>query len=145
MRSAPLILVFWLFGALSTQVAVAAPDARHLLPTPSGEDSRGLFSPQSPPQANVPVRLIQVEGNHEVSTNDVLDVIVSRIGQPASEERIQRDVENIRGLGAFTTVAPRLTPYADGVSIVYRVMENPTVERVVLEGNRIVPTEKLCA
>lgn len=96
-----------------------------------------------PREEGLLVKLIDVEGNSAVPTADILQVVSSRIGEPAEKSRIQRDMQNIYELGFFTDVKVRTEPYINGVRLVYRVLENPVVKSVVIEGNKIVPSEKI--
>ncbi len=86
---------------------------------------------------------IEVEGNKTVSTEEVLQVISSRIGDPLLDPRIRRDMQAIYDSGYYTDV--RLdTRYAPGgVRLVFRVLENPTVDDIEISGNKIVDTEKI--
>lgn len=86
---------------------------------------------------------IEVEGNKTVSTEEVLQVISSRIGDPLLDPRIRRDMQAIYDSGYYTDV--RLdTRYAPGgVRLVFRVLENPTVDEIDISGNNIVDTEKI--
>lgn len=89
------------------------------------------------------VRSIEIRGNQEVPTSDVLAVVTSKIGEPADNGRIQRDLANIYDLGFFTDVKLKTEAFAEGVKIIYQVLENPQVKSIVIEGNKIVPTDKL--
>lgn len=95
------------------------------------------------PDENLVVRSIEIKGNQEVPTSDILAVVTSKIGEAADKARIQRDLANIYDLGFFTDVKLKTEPFAEGVKIVYQVLENPRVQAVVIEGNKIVPTDKL--
>ena len=86
---------------------------------------------------------IEIEGNKRVPTEEVLQVVSTRIGDPLLEPRIRRDMQAIFDIGYFTDV--RLdTRYAPGgVRLVYRVLENPEVQSIEITGNEVVPTEKI--
>ena len=96
-------------------------------------------------QQSVNVKAIEVEGNKEVATADILQVVGSRIGEAADNDRIQRDLQSIFDTGYFTDVKVRTEPFLNGVRIVYIVLENPKVASIEIEGNKLVSTEKLAA
>lgn len=96
-----------------------------------------------PSEEGLVVKAIDVEGNEEVPSADILQVVTSRIGEPADKSKIQRDQQNIYELGFFTDVKIRAEPYLNGVKLVFRVLENPKVGSITIEGNKIVPTDKL--
>ncbi|MCA9791127.1 MAG: BamA/TamA family outer membrane protein, partial [Candidatus Eremiobacteraeota bacterium] len=86
---------------------------------------------------------IEVEGNTQIPDEEILQVVSTRIGDPLLEPRIRRDMQAIFDLGYFTDV--RLdTPLAPGgLRLIFRVLENPEVKTVAIEGNEVVETSKL--
>jgi len=119
-------------------------------PTETGTAAAGSGSPSPAPQPagteeqQFPrVVSIEVEGNQKVPTEEVLQVVSTRLGDPLLEPRIRRDMQAIFDIGFFTDV--RLdTRYAPGgVRLVFRVLENPVVQSVEITGNQVVPTEKI--
>lgn len=103
----------------------------------------GVNGEAPPPEEGLIIKSIEIEGNSAVPTADVMQVVASRIGEPADKAKVQRDMQNIYELGWFTDVKVRTEPYLNGVRIVYRLLENPVVKEIVIEGNKIVPSEKI--
>lgn len=94
--------------------------------------------------ADVPkVVSIEVEGNKTVSSEEVLQIISTRIGDPLLEPRIRRDMQAIYDSGYYTDVRLDTRYTSDGVRVIFRVLENPVVEEIILEGNNVASTEKL--
>jgi outer membrane protein insertion porin family len=102
------------------------------------------MNPEGPSiEEQVPIKAIEVDGNTEVPTADILQVVTSRIGELADRSKIARDLQNIYEMGYFTDVKVRTEPFLNGVKFVYHVLENPKVRSIQIAGNKIVPTEKL--
>lgn len=84
------------------------------------------------------VRAIAVEGNVEVDTETILQVIqATKIGEPVDAEKVQMDVNRIAELGYFESVEAQPYPYQDGLRILFHVSEFPvvrTIDVVVKEG-----------
>ncbi|MDO5295478.1 MAG: BamA/TamA family outer membrane protein [bacterium] len=86
---------------------------------------------------------IEVEGNSVTTSDEILKVVSTRVGDPILDPRIRRDMQAVYDTGYFTDV--RLdTRYAPGgVRLVFRVLENPVVQGIELEGNKVADTETL--
>ncbi len=85
------------------------------------------------------VRSIQVQGNQRVEANTVASYLLFSPGDPYSEERIDLSVKTLYATGLFADVMiePR-----DG-NVLIRVVENPIINRVILEGNKALKTDKI--
>ena len=99
---------------------------------------------ETQPEADVPkVVSIEVEGNQTVPSDEILQIISTRIGDPLLEPRIRRDMQAIYDSGYYTDVRLDTRYTADGVRIIFRVLENPVVNEIVLTGNSVADTQKL--
>lgn len=95
-------------------------------------------------EADVPkVVSIEVEGNKTVSSEEILQIISTRIGDPLLEPRIRRDMQAIYDSGYYTDVRLDTRYTSDGVRVIFRVLENPVVDEIVLEGNSVASSDKL--
>ncbi len=94
--------------------------------------------------ADIPkVVSIEVEGNKTVSSEEILQIISTRIGDPLLEPRIRRDMQAIYDSGYYTDVRLDTRYTSDGVRVIFRVLENPVVNEIVLEGNSVASSDKL--
>lgn len=94
--------------------------------------------------ADIPkVVSVEVEGNKTVSSEEILQIISTRIGDPLLEPRIRRDMQAIYDSGYYTDVRLDTRYTSDGVRVIFRVLENPVVDEIVLEGNNVASSEKL--
>ncbi len=85
------------------------------------------------------IRTIQVQGNERVEANTVASYLLFAPGDPYSESRIDTSVKTLYATGLFADVAidPR-----DG-NVLIQVVENPIINRVILEGNKSLKTDKI--
>lgn len=100
-------------------------------------------APQQDPMGPPPIVNIEVEGNKSVSSQAILEVVSTRIGDPLLEPRLRRDLQAIFDLGYFTDVRFATPPAPGGIRLVFRVLENPVVESVEFKGNEIVDGTRL--
>ncbi len=93
-----------------------------------------------------PVVSVSVSGNAHIPTERILDVVKTKVGQPFDRRTVAEDIAAISDLGFFTDQAPpliRVRP--DGISVTFRVIENPVIQRIVFSGNAHVPSDTLLA
>ena len=75
-----------------------------------------------------------------VSSEEILQIISTRIGDPLLEPRIRRDMQAIYDSGYYTDVRLDTRYTSDGVRVIFRVLENPVVDErkieLAFEGDR---------
>ncbi|WP_427450242.1 outer membrane protein assembly factor BamA [Litorimonas sp. WD9-15] len=93
----------------------------------------------APQVAPTVIRSIQVQGNQRVEANTVASYLLIAPGDPYSESRIDTSVKTLYATGLFADVSidPR-----DG-NVLVSVIENPIINRVILEGNKSLKTDKI--
>jgi len=98
-------------------------------------------APAQAPAAQAPtvIRSIQVQGNQRVEANTVASYLLFAPGDPYSEDRIDLSVKTLYATGLFADV---LIEPRDG-NVLIRVVENPIINRVILEGNKALKTDKI--
>ena len=89
------------------------------------------------------ITAVEVKGNKHISTEDIVKVIRSKIGDPLLEPRIRSDVQAVYEMGFFTDVKVDTPYYNGGKKLVFRVQENPLIQKITILGNKIVPTSKI--
>ncbi len=95
-----------------------------------------LSSPSVRAEEGEPVvRAIQVEGNRRVEVDAVKAAVGTKVGQPLEAKRIQADVRAIMRLGFFSDVVVEERAQQDGVAVVFKVTERPSVQSTRIEGN----------
>ena len=113
------------FGIMAVPVSVMAQDA-----------APAAAAPQGPPSV---IRSIQVVGNQRIEPNTVASYLLFAPGDPYSEIRIDSSIKTLFQTGLFADVSidPR-----DG-NVLIQVVENPIVNRVILEGNKNLKADKI--
>ena len=91
------------------------------------------------PQAAPAVRQILVQGNQRVEADTVLSYLLIQAGQPADARLINYSIQTLFATGLFQDVQIENR----GEIVVVRVVENPIINRVVLEGNRAIDDERI--
>lgn len=103
------------------------------------------FAQEAPAAAAAPtaaptvIRTVQVQGNQRVEANTVASYLLFARGDPYSADRIDLSVKTLYATGLFADVEidPR-----DG-NVLISVVENPIINRVILEGNKSLKSDKI--
>ncbi|MBL4855194.1 MAG: outer membrane protein assembly factor BamA [Robiginitomaculum sp.] len=85
------------------------------------------------------IKSIRVIGNQRVEANTVASYLLIAPGDRYSEERIDLSIKTLFATGLFADV---LIEPGDG-NLVIRVVENPIINRVIVEGNKALKTDKI--
>lgn len=90
-------------------------------------------------QQAVPVRQILVEGNQRVEADTVISYLLIQTGQVADARSINLSIQTLFATGLFSDV--RIEDRG-GIVVVY-VVENPIINRVILEGNNAIDDDRI--
>lgn len=85
------------------------------------------------------IKTIQVVGNQRIEPNTIASYLLIAPGDRYSEERIDLSVKTLFATGLFADVL--IEP--NGGDIIIRVIENPIINRVIIEGNKALKTDKI--
>jgi len=89
---------------------------------------------------------VRVEGNQQISTNAILQVVATKPGEAFSREQLDRDVSEIHHMGWFRAEPTmRLENTPDGVKVTLIVQEWPVIQKIETTGNKLIPTAQLRA
>ncbi len=80
------------------------------------------------------IAAIAVTGNERIETGTILSYMVVQQGDPFDPARINDSLKTLYATGLFTNV----TINRDGNTLDVAVVENPTVDQVFFEGNKVV-------
>jgi outer membrane protein assembly factor BamA len=130
-----------LFGLLMP-AAMGAPT-----PSPAAAPTPVPATAPAPPTANAPrVVDVSVTGNTHVPSDKILAVVKTKVGEPFDPQLVTGDLRAINDLGFFADQAPpEIKQRPDGVSVTFRVVENPVVTSIRFQGNRTVSVDTLTA
>ena len=119
---------------------VTAPSAPSTAPGPV------TAPPPAVPQNGPAVVSVSVTGNTHVPTDRILAVLKTKVGTPFDPAVVQEDLRAIGDLGYFADQAPPVIKQRpDGVSVTFRVIENPVVTSIRFTGNKTVTSDTLLA
>ncbi|MBV1837003.1 outer membrane protein assembly factor BamA [Acetobacter estunensis] len=82
---------------------------------------------------------IQVHGNDRIEESTIQSYMVSRVGDPFSQDDLDRSLKTLYATGLFKDV----TIKRSGTTLIVNVVENPVVNRIVFEGNHAAKDEDL--
>ncbi|MGM0370280.1 MAG: BamA/OMP85 family outer membrane protein [Bacillota bacterium] len=86
---------------------------------------------------------IKVEGNEKVEKEEILDEVSTETDDKINNDKLQDDLQSIYDLGYFADVKINFQHHQDGMRLIFKVVENPTLEEIVIEGNQESSTKKL--
>lgn len=116
-----LAALIWLFVSLGLALPASAQEA-----------------PSAQARPNI-IKSIRVVGNQRVEANTVGSYLLIAPGDPYDEERIDLSIKTLFATGLFADV---LIEPNDG-NLVISVSENPIINRVLIEGNSALKTDKI--
>lgn len=93
----------------------------------------------TPQVAPTIIQSIKVVGNQRIEANTVGSYLLIAPGDAYSEERIDLSIKTLYATGLFADV---LIEPNDG-DLIVRVVENPIINRVILEGNKAMKSDKI--
>src|SRR6059036_3555320 len=69
---------------------------------------------------------VEVQGNQKISTDAILQVVATKVGEEFSDEQLDRDARDIHQMGWFRAQpATRVEETPDGVKVTFIVQEWP--------------------
>lgn len=78
---------------------------------------------------------IKIEGNKKIETDAVNAKLQSRVGILFDQSRIREDVQALFETGFFYDIEVDMQNTSNGVVLIYRVTEKPTVAEIAYKGN----------
>lgn len=85
---------------------------------------------------------IDIRGHVNTAPQVIKLAIGSQIGQRLSKNQVADDITAIYKLGYFQSPPrPSTEPNGAGIRLIYNVIENPSIESLVIKGNTLIPTE----
>ncbi len=89
------------------------------------------------------VQSIKVQGNQRVDDSTVLYYIKTEIGKPLSRIQIRKDIEEIYDLGQFKDIQVETEDALEGVAVVFKVVEIPSIGSLKIVGNLKIDSEDI--
>jgi len=86
---------------------------------------------------------IEIQGNYLILEDEIMNVVFSRIGDSILQEKIKGDLKAIYALGYFSDVSVSFEALAQGTKVIFVVIENPKIEKILVEGNTVYTTAEI--
>jgi len=127
-------LTFFAICRLILVAAFISGTQLYLSPMAAAQDA-----PPVPTALPTVIKTIQVQGNQRIEANTVASYLLFAPGDPYSETRLDTSIKTLYATGLFADVSidPR-----DG-NVLVSVIENPIINRVILEGNKSLKSDKI--
>ncbi len=93
-------------------------------------------TPSPPPERQILVKEIAVQGNRRVQEAVILARVGAKIGSPFVANRTAEDIRAIFSLGFFDDVQVKVEDFEGGVKLTYMVVERPFVRDILFAGNK---------
>lgn len=98
-----------------------------------------MAQPAAGAAGTLEIKEIVIEGNTHVEAELIRGAVTqTQVGGLFSEEAIKADLQSIADLGFFQDVGARLNEAPGGAQVIFRVVENPVIQDVVVEGSTVL-------
>ena len=77
---------------------------------------------------------IEIQGNKHIKSREIENAIHGKIGEPLSEQMIRDDMQAIYDMGYFYSVQVLKEEGEAGLTLIFRIVENPRITQIELEG-----------
>lgn len=133
-----------LFG-LPFTAAAQSMSARDLAGSLFGKDNKPNVPTSGPSNSATDdlITDIRVEGARTVPLSKVLSQLQSRIGRPYDPQLVQRDVKKLLALPWFVNVETYTDRSDQGLVVIFKVVERPTIRYIEYLGNKSIKDKKL--
>ncbi|MCD6430632.1 MAG: outer membrane protein assembly factor BamA [Deltaproteobacteria bacterium] len=86
---------------------------------------------------------IVVLGNQKVTKDTITDKMKTKVGGQLSTTTLDQDLKDLYSLGFFDNLMINLAAVGDGVEVAVIVVEKPTINAIVIKGNKKVKRKEL--
>ena len=120
--------------------AFAQTVSRTPAPAASAPAPTAATAPAQAPASQRVIRSIRVEGSQRIEPETVLSYTKLRTGQPYTNESVDQAITDLLEADLFADVTIAGVGSGD---LVIRIRENPIINRVILEGNKRLKSDKI--
>ncbi|WP_423142216.1 outer membrane protein assembly factor BamA [Parablastomonas sp. CN1-191] len=125
---------------LATSILAGVPQAAFAqAAAPAGPVPAGAVAAPAPAPTNDIVRSLSVVGNQRLERDTILAYVKLRVGQPYTQVAADEALKALFETELFSDVQIR----NDAGNVVVQVVENPVVNRIILEGNKALKDDKI--
>jgi outer membrane protein insertion porin family len=132
-------------AAPQTAPAPAAPRTTPAASRTAPAGAAGTATAPAPTQAATPaptrtIKTLRVEGSQRIEPETVLSYTKLRVGIPYTAETLDQALKDLQASDLFVDFSISGVETGD---IVLRIRENPIINRVILEGNKALKSDKI--
>lgn len=109
---------------------------------PAARNQRAVVAAPAP-VPGLTVSAIEVEGNRKIEKDAVLARLKTQVGGPYTDGLIKEDVTSLFKSNYFYDVQVYRDISGSQVTVIYKVVEKPSIAEIVFEGNSELKTEEL--
>ncbi len=92
---------------------------------------------------DIPVTLVEVQGNRRIESATILAKVKTREGSVFSPSQVKEDIKSLYQLGHFEDVQVRTEGFERGLKVIFWVKEKPLIREISIEGNEEISTDVL--
>ncbi len=92
---------------------------------------------------DIPVTLVEVQGNRRIESATILAKIKTREGSIFSPQQIKEDIKSLYQLGHFEDIQVKTEGFENGLKVIFWVKEKPLIREIAYEGNDELSTDTL--
>ncbi|HEX28629.1 TPA: outer membrane protein assembly factor BamA [Candidatus Poribacteria bacterium] len=90
------------------------------------------------------VKQIKITGNKNISKELIRSLIETREGEEISLDKLSKDIKELyNSTGAFSNIMVDVQPVDGGLSVEYKVIENPKIKSIKIEGNKAIKEKEI--
>lgn len=89
------------------------------------------------------VKGVYIVGNKTVSSSLILSKVKTKPQDAYKKSTVDEDIKRIYGLGYFSDVKAEVKEFADGLEVVFIVVEKPPIGQIIFAGNKNIRDERL--
>ena len=92
---------------------------------------------------DIPVTLVEVQGNRRIESATILAKVKTREGVTFSPSQVKEDIKTLFQLGHFEDVQVKTEGFERGLKVIFWVKEKPLIREMSIEGNEELSSDIL--
>lgn len=93
--------------------------------------------------SDVTISAIEIQGNGKIEKDAILSRVKSKVGEKLTESNIREDIKSLFKSGFFSNVAAFKDLKGGQATLIFKVVEKPSITEIVYEGNTELKPEDL--
>lgn len=89
------------------------------------------------------ITAIEIKGNNFISTEEIMNVVQSKVGDVLDNHILQKDLQAVFDLGYFSDVQITFESYLSGAKVIFEIVENPVLNSIKILGTEMISSSVL--